>query len=205
MTSTTKSSESTRDNLLEAAISALESGGIGAVKVRDIAAAAGVTYASLYHFFGDRDGLVAAAQAERYKRSILIIKDSFAPELNKCRNQREFKAFCRRSLAVILGEERADKRMTRINVLGSSQTNPLLQEQIAEAQRAVNRQLADMFRSAQLKGWIRGDLNLETFFAWYSGMITSRVLIEIDSEHADSKVWDNITIEAILHALCGDG
>ena len=177
---------------------------MGAVKVRDIASEAGVTYASLYHFFGDRDGLIAAAQAERYKRSLLIIKETFAPELQKCRNRREFKAFCRRSLEVILSDERATRRMTRTNVLGASQTRPQLKEQIAEAQRAVNKQLADMFRSAQLKGWIRPDLELETFFGWYSGLITSRVLIEIDPEHNNAKLWDSLTIEAILQAICAD-
>ena len=194
----------TPDKLLEAAITALDSGGTGEIKVRNIAAAAGVTYASLYHFFGNREGLIAAAQAERYKRTYLVILDMFAPELRKCRNQIEFKAFCRRALLVIFDNERSEHRMTRINALGASQSNPLLREQIAAAQRSINQKLARMFRDAQLKGWVRSDLDLEAYFAWYTGIVTSRAHIEIDPEHADAKVWNELTIDALVSALCGD-
>jgi len=55
-------SESSADRMLAATLDLLAAGGLGAVTVAAVATAAGTSNGSLYHRFGDRTGLLLAAQ-----------------------------------------------------------------------------------------------------------------------------------------------
>ncbi|WP_244929570.1 TetR family transcriptional regulator [Nocardioides sp. W7] len=55
-------SESSADRMLAATLDLLAAGGLGAVTVAAVAKAAGASNGSLYHRFGDRTGLLLAAQ-----------------------------------------------------------------------------------------------------------------------------------------------
>lgn len=57
--------ESTRDAILEAAASAFNTGGAGAVRMEDIAAGAGIAVGTLYNYFRDRQTLVATLLRSR--------------------------------------------------------------------------------------------------------------------------------------------
>lgn len=56
-------SESSADRMLTATVALLDAGGPAAVTVAAVARAAGTSNGSLYHRFGDRQGLLVAAQA----------------------------------------------------------------------------------------------------------------------------------------------
>ena len=70
----------TRARLLNAAVFVIDQGGVKALKVRDVSARAGVKEPSVYHYFGNRDGLVEAAQAKRYIRGLLELTEVFDPQ-----------------------------------------------------------------------------------------------------------------------------
>jgi AcrR family transcriptional regulator len=57
------------DRILERAIEVIEAGGEVAIRTNVIAEECGVTAPILYRAFGNREGLVVAAQAERYRRA----------------------------------------------------------------------------------------------------------------------------------------
>lgn len=61
-TPTQARSESSADRMLAATLDLLTAGGLGAVTVAAVAKAAGASNGSLYHRFGDRTGLLLAAQ-----------------------------------------------------------------------------------------------------------------------------------------------
>jgi AcrR family transcriptional regulator len=54
----------TEDRILTAAADILEKGGVDAVTTRAVCRAAGVTAPTLYHHFGDKDGLLRAVVAQ---------------------------------------------------------------------------------------------------------------------------------------------
>ena len=54
----------TEDQILAAAAGLLEQGGVAAVTTRAVCQAAGVTAPTLYHHFGDKDGLLRAVVAQ---------------------------------------------------------------------------------------------------------------------------------------------
>ena len=57
--------ESTRDAILDAAATAFNKGGAGAVRMEDIAGGAGIAVGTLYNYFRDRQALVASLLQSR--------------------------------------------------------------------------------------------------------------------------------------------
>jgi len=59
-----KEKQSTEEKILDAAARLLEEGGVEAVTTRAVCQAAGITAPTLYHHFGDKDGLLGAVVAQ---------------------------------------------------------------------------------------------------------------------------------------------
>ena len=58
-------SDGNRAQILELAVAAIDAGGEAEIRVNHLVAQVGVTPPVLYYHFGNRDGLVIAAQIER--------------------------------------------------------------------------------------------------------------------------------------------
>ena len=76
-------STSSADRMLEATLELLEHGGLTSVTVAAVAQRAGTSNGSLYHRFGDRGGLLQAAQdravVERAVRRTRPVRDGGGP------------------------------------------------------------------------------------------------------------------------------
>ncbi|MET7670507.1 TetR/AcrR family transcriptional regulator [Micromonospora luteifusca] len=77
----------TRRHILEAAADILEREGAQAVSTRSVAAAAGIRAASLYQFFGDKDGLLAALAIQAFDH-YLAEKHTLAPTADPVEDMR---------------------------------------------------------------------------------------------------------------------
>lgn len=191
----------TRERLIEAAVNVIATHGEQAIKVRDIAAQAGVTEPSIYHYFGDRNGLIIEAQAARYGAGQRAVAETFVAAANRCRTAAEFVALVRTSLDAAHQAASAHRRFTRVNVLGSAEARPELVEKLAAQQREANAVLGEALSVAQTRGFVRPDLDCEMAAAWVIGATTGRILIELDPDTADSAVWNTIAADAVLAVL----
>jgi AcrR family transcriptional regulator len=66
---------STRDHILDAAVSVIESLGLGRATTREIAQAAGLSEAAMYRYFADKTELFLCVIGERLPQLIAILKD----------------------------------------------------------------------------------------------------------------------------------
>ncbi len=193
--------QGTRENLLNAAVEVIDLSGVKAVRVRDIAARAGVKEPSVYHYFGSRDGLIEAAQAHRYSRGLLEITVSFNKLVRACANVNEFQEVIKRVLSAVVAPERESIRAVRADVLGSAMSRPALKSAVASAQSQSSEVLSDTISFAQQQGWVRPELDPRAFAVWYTGMVNGRLVYEIDSEQCQGTEWDSIAEDATLHLL----
>jgi AcrR family transcriptional regulator len=187
--------------MLENAIRAIESGGEVSVRVRDISDASGVSFASLYHFFGSRDGLVEEALAEIYIRPIRESHATLEHAVANCSTAEEFYATIRQIALATYDRSRATARATRLSVLGGIAGRPELARRIGEAQRAADLALATVMRATQERGWVSADLDLATFSAWLTGLTLGRSIIEIEHSVANDTQWNEMSIAAVLHLV----
>lgn len=191
----------TRENLLRATVEVIDHSGMKAVRVRDIAARAGVKEPSVYHYFGSRDGLVEAAQAQRYSRGLLELIQAFDRLIRACSSVDEFHDAIRRVVSAVVAPEREIVRSVRADVLGSAMSRPDLKQAVAEAQAQSHILLSGAVAYAQSQGWVRPELDTMAFAVWYTGMVNGRIVYEIDPQQCDSSSWDELTLDVTLYLL----
>jgi AcrR family transcriptional regulator len=193
----------TRQRILELAISAIDEGGEVAVRVNDLAGAAGVTIPTLYRYFGSRDNLVAMAQAHRFLQT-QIADAVVAAALARCKNREELWKVLRKELLTHFEADRWELRQTRVNALGSGYARPELTASLALVQKQVAMAVAEMLLPFQKKGWIRKDIDLLAAVYWYQGLVLGRALIEMGDNPVPAKNWNEVALDGIRAVLFGD-
>jgi AcrR family transcriptional regulator len=195
---------SSRQRILRLAIAAIDEGGEAAIRVNDIAAAAGVTVPTLYRQFGSRDGLVEAAQTQRFRETQFVDVSVFAASLAKCKNKDELRQAIRKELLTHFDKDRWELRQVRLNALGAGYARPGLSQSLALAQKQGAIGITEMLLPFQKKGWIRRDIDLLATIYWFMGQILGRVLIEMGDEPVSQRNWNEISLEGIMAVIFGD-
>jgi AcrR family transcriptional regulator len=193
----------TEQKILDEAIRIIEANGEAGLRVHDIEVAVEVTPPSIYHFFGSREGLVSAAQAERLVRSFAEFNAVSASILRGVSSRAELRDAFVNILTMIYEPSRSLARQQRLFALGSVEGRPELAVVLGEAARGFLRQLAESFQVYKDIGWTRPDLDLEAFIQWLAGQILGRIYIEIGCEPAPNPAWDAISIDAVMFVAFG--
>ena len=188
--------------ILDLAVAAIDEGGEAAIRVSQIVADAGVTQPVLYYYFGNRDGLVVAAQIERYTRQTKTDIAAIGRAVGKCTSRDELRQALlitwSRSLA-----QRSDSRWRRISVIGSAYARPQLAAAVAQAQDEIVKGLFEILEPCRQRGWLRDGIDLTSTIAWHHSLLISRVTIEQGTEEVDSTEWDRLTLDALERAFFG--
>jgi AcrR family transcriptional regulator len=187
----------TRNRLLEAAISIIETQGEGAIRVDQVAELAGFTKPVLYTYFKNRDDLIVAAQGERYLRALELGRSDVEDAVRKCSNANEFFLVMKKWVSSFSGSDGELRRRFRIEVLGSAISRESLQEKLREANRRQAQDLGALLAIAQERQWLTLDAEPQDLSMWWTGLVLSRYLIEMDAEYHDTAAWDAITMNTM--------
>ena len=193
----------TEQKILDEAIRIIEANGEAGLRVHDIEVAVEVTPPSIYHFFGSREGLVSAAQAERLVRSFAEFNALSESILRGVSSRAELRNAFLNILTMIYDPSRSLARQQRLFALGSVEGRPELAVVLGEAARGFLRQLSERLQVFKDIGWTRPDLDLEAFIQWLAGQILGRIYIEIGCEPAPNPAWDAISIDAVMFVAFG--
>lgn len=193
----------TEQKILDETIRIIETSGETNVRVHDIEVAVGITAPSIYHFFGNREGLVAEAQAERLLRSFQELDGAFNAAVASVNSRDDVRVALRDLLQRFFESSRSEARQRRLFAMGSAEGRPELALRIAEMCKYFFSDEAARLLPLQEKGWIDPDLDLEAFVFWLSGLILGRVYIEIGGEADPYPEWDDISQRAVEFILLG--
>ena len=182
---------------------AIDEGGEAAIRVNDLAAAAGVTVPTLYRYFGSRDGLIVVAQTQRFRMTQNADTAIFAAALAKAKTAEQFEKAVRKELPLHFERDRWAMRQVRVNTLGSAYRRPELTQSLAQAQREGAMGIAMTLEPFQKRGWIRKNVDLPSLAYWYMGQILGRVLIEMGDDPVVEKHWNKISVDAVLAVTFG--
>ena len=191
-----------RTRILDLAVAAIDAGGEEALRVNHIVAEVGVTPPVLYYHFGSRDGLVIAAQIERYTRQTNADIAAIGRAIARCESGDELRTALlitwKRSLA-----ERSESRWRRSSVVGSAYARPELESAIAGAQDEIVAGLVEILEPCRAQGWLRTGIDLTSVVAWHHGVLISRIYMEHGQQQGDPAEWDRLTLEALERAFFG--
>lgn len=194
--------EDNRTKILDLAVAAIDAGGEAALRVHDVATSAGVSVPVIYHYFGSRDGLVVAAQIERYGRQANADITAVGRVVAKCKSSDEL----RRALLVTwqrLLAQRVTSRWRRVNVVGSSYARPDLEAAVVRAQDEIVARIVAILEPCRDRDWLRPGIDLTSTVAWQHSVLIGRVFIEHGSVHVDPQEWDRLTLDALERAFFG--
>lgn len=191
-----------RTRILDLAVAAIDAGGEAAIRVNHIVAEVGVTPPVLYYHFGSRDGLVIAAQIERYTRQTAADIAAIGRAVAKCTSADEL----RRALVITWSRsmaQRAESRWRRTNVMGSAYARPELEAAVAEAQDVIVAGLVEILEPCRERGWLRPGIDLPSTVAWHHSLLIGRAHVEHGQQQGDPAEWDRLTLEALERAFFG--
>lgn len=190
----------TRERLLQAAITTIESKGEHGLRVGDVADAVGVTKPSVYHFFGDREGLVTEALAEMYRRRVGLTSDFLMSLIERANTVEEFVEAMRTAISSVGNEDGVQRRAHVTHVLGAAVTRPALQEALKDVHREIAQRNARFAEIGRAKGLIRLDFDERLTGLLASALFTDRHYVDIDDEF-DAAEWDALILEVLRHLL----
>lgn len=191
----------TRSRMLDRAFAVLEADGEQAIRVRDVAAAAGVTYSAVDHHFGGRDGLIEAAYLESYRRDLNVSMDEATAAFDSAQTFEEFTSIVEAIVVQNMGPARAPARRRRAIALGAAATRPGLARQLRELEPDYVAAFSRMLDNPRRRGWVAADLDVHAFASIYIGFVTARFIIEMAPRGADGDAWNHLLVRALLAAL----
>ncbi|MCW2524630.1 MAG: putative transcriptional regulator, TetR family [Frankiales bacterium] len=144
------------------------------VNIETVARAAGVSRATAYRHFGDRDGLLSRAVIEISRRNAHELAQRQASLPTVAAKIEEAFAFMAASL-------RQDRVIMHV-------VAPHQSEEMARAFNALSMELvAPMYRAAQADGQLRDDLTVEEIIAWLNEQ--RQVVVGLGLSEEDTRVW----------------
>lgn len=199
---------SIQSSILERTIEVIESGGEVAVRTHRIAEECGVTAPVLYRLFGNREGLIVAAQAERYLRTFTVGSNFVAIELGKrvmrCLSRDDVIAAMKWFLDTAMSPEGHRQRLIRLEIVGSAATRPELMKVVAATQNELIEHYANVFEVAYEHGWVNPKIDRKAMVALWLGIILGRYIPEVSEGLVDGNQWDLLAKEAVLHLMFGE-
>ena len=194
----TQTEPDTRTTMLDYAIEVLETEGEQGIRVRDVAAAAGVTYSAVDHHFRGREGLIESAMVESYRRSLAFGVAELTLMFDEATTADEFRLAVVAGVGAFFAPNRTPVRRRRTIVLGAAATRPHLAAALHAVTDEYLPELARMFANPMKRGWIAPQIDLRSFWAVYFGIINSRFLLEMVPGEVVPAAWDVYALRAIL-------
>ncbi len=179
----------------------IDAQGESGVRISMIAHEVGVSATSIYHFYGDREGLIEAALAERYLRNITEVNDYIAIRLASCATSEDVRAVILDAIQLVAAPTRTRIRFNRAAVLGSLPTRPRLAASIAAMQLRQVEEFARILEIGKQRGVLRPDLDTLVASSWIACVTFGQILQEIIADHVDPEAFRSLTIRAIDEML----
>lgn len=173
--------EATVESLIEATIRQLAKVGETGFRLGVVMRETGVPTGSVYHHFGSREGLVAAARMAMYSRSVDEDLAMLDDRLRTPVTHDEFMAAIDSLVDLTNGEDRLPRRMQRAEVVGMAATNAVLADSVGADQRRLVEKMAERLRAAVDCGAIRLEHDVEAVAAMLLVPVNGRTIIELDS------------------------
>jgi len=192
--------QATVERLLEVAIRHLHEHGDSGLRIEDVLAEAEVSTSSLYHHFGNRDGLINAARAYEFgiqtERDSELLRTIF-DDLDTPEEVLERMQQISRSMQ---GDARARNRRLRAAILGRAAEHPALWAALGEQQSEHVNVFAESIRRAQARGLIRRDLDSRAIAAFAHAYTFGRILDELTPDPAGDDAWSEV-LDAVVETL----
>ena len=189
-----------RRHLLAAAMEVVGEAGAAALRMTDVAERAGVSFALIAHHFGNREGLVAAAQAELFRGAIEEDVAATRAAIAGASDTDGLLDTLHDITEGLISEERAALRLRRIAALGTAHGPEASRTTLAHAATDSIDRLAAAIEEGQARGLVRDDLDARALATFSQAYALGLVLADLDVMEHDHDALLQV-IEIVVAAL----
>ena len=193
----------TIDTVLAATNKAMAQGGESAVRVQEISESTKVSIGSIYHHFGDRDGLIRAAYVQTFRLTIQKDIERVKKFMTKMTNAKEMAEHYDEMLAFLNHHFEQFPARDRANTIGSTTGRPLLRDAVVAVQTELTTGLTEVMQLLKDRGILKAHLEPRAAAVMTLGMLHGRVIAEFDSMPVASEDWNASMLTAFSGLFVG--
>lgn len=191
--------QATIDALIAEAAKAMAAGGESALRIQDLSKATGVSIGSIYHHFGDRDGLIRATLVHEFAEQIRADVPRVKEFMEGVYSTAELKAQFDRMGRFAKNHFANQSALSRAAVLGHTIGRPKLLAELTEVQHELTESTTEVMQLLQDRGILKPELKPRAAAVLMLGMLFGRAIAELDNDAVSEDEW----IRTMLTALGG--
>ena len=192
----------TRERILASAIEELDANGTTGLRLKRVASGADVAASYIEHLFGNRDGLIQAACAER-SLGLLAELDRSIPAIDDLRpgaDGSDLLASFATLLEQIFSTLRRSDRLDLVESIAVARHNPEHAAELANAFAAVNDRLFALGDELREQGLFAPGVSTAGFVRFIYSLLFGEVICDFDPRlEMDRGEW----LQIVLQATCG--
>lgn len=166
--------------ILSAAAKLIEENGEAGFRIADLVKVSGRSVGSIYHFYGNREGVVEAVRAHQFNPTW---DEDFAMmrSLAQGIHTRDEALEAISTLVVAFqGADRADQLWSRVEVIGAARARPELRHVLAQKQSSMTADYAELISLLKSRGLLDDDLDVWAAAVFVQAITIGRIVSLID-------------------------
>lgn len=183
--------------VIDAARRAMKRAGESAVRVQEISSETGVSIGSIYHHFGDREGLIRAAYVGQFSEAVKADVERLRTWSVKIHSTDDLRAHYDEMLSFLAKHFELMPLAERAAIVGSALGRKDLREAIAEAHTRLTDGLTEVMQNLAKAGVLKPHLVPRAAAQVILGLLHGRVLAELDNDTSTSdEDWNKAALSA---------
>jgi AcrR family transcriptional regulator len=193
--------ESTRDVLVRTAVALIDEIGEPHLRLETVLQRSGASVSSLYHYFGNLDGLLRAANISRFNRYAFADIEYLRRRTEETESKDDFRMLANQILDILYNEDRRLHRLHRLDTVHHASGSTEFSSEIGALHKSAIEKFAEALDIAKAKGFIKNEVDTTGFAAWFLGNSFARGLLDITDENDLSASWLAAHRAACFHLL----
>ena len=194
----------TIEKLLEVTINELDRVGLAEIDLDSLLRKSKISKGSLYHHFGSKNGLLAAAEAQQFMKYLKREGETFRELIEDCKSKQKFVDLVADVMKITRLEANIDFRKKRVRAIAMTFNDETLAEVLKNAQIEVTEYLAGSFQMAKDRGWVKPDTDLMALSYWIQGIFIGHIMLDITEQTEHEDAWGQVAFEALRPFLAAD-
>jgi AcrR family transcriptional regulator len=201
---TSRRGQKTIEKLLEVTISELDRVGLAEIDIDSLLRKSKISKGSLYHHFGSKNGLLAAAEAQQFMKYLKSEGETFRKLIEDCATKDKFVDLVAAVMKITKLESNLDFRKKRVRAIAMSFNDENLAQVLKNAQIEVTEYLAGSFQIAKDRGWVKPDTDLIALSYWIQGVFIGHIMLDITEQTQHEEAWSQVAFQALQPFLAAD-
>jgi AcrR family transcriptional regulator len=174
----------------------MKNGGEGAVRIQEISETTKVSIGSIYHHFGDRDGLVRATYMRNLRQAVTQEVARVRKFMERMNSAKELSEHYSEMLAYLSEYFQKYSVVSRANIIGSATARPLLRDALIEVQTELIDSLTEVMQLLKDRRMLKPHLDARAAAVVLLGMVHGRIIAELDATPVDIELWNKTMLTA---------